>query len=127
MQHVTVVWMHGSGVAARLRSIAVLVDNRFDPVTHPVHQNKYDWYQGGEPRSESRERAERAEREREKERSLSPSLGTDSRGGLLRAVQFHSLQGPGAEPTYLAAVDVFPTPSGSDDLRQLSAAAVYGE
>ncbi|CAE7939541.1 GUSB [Symbiodinium necroappetens] len=59
----------------QLRSIAVLVDNRFDPVTHPVHQIKYDWYQGG---------------------------------GLLRAVQFHSLQGPGAEPTYLAAVDVFP-------------------
>ncbi|CAE7775186.1 GUSB [Symbiodinium pilosum] len=56
-----------------LRSVTVLVDNRFDRVTHPVHQQKYDWYQGG---------------------------------GLLRAVQFHSLASP--QPIYLAGVEVFP-------------------
>ncbi|CAE7606314.1 uidA [Symbiodinium natans] len=56
-----------------LRSITVLVDNRFDHISHPVHQLKYDWYQGG---------------------------------GLLRAVQFHSLASQ--HLAYLAGVEVFP-------------------
>jgi len=27
--------------------VTVLVDNRFDQATHPVHQLKFDWYQSG--------------------------------------------------------------------------------
>ena len=123
------VWTHCSTVALRLRSITVLVDNRFDPVTHPVHQIKYDWYQGGRATKEGERECLLARGEGgnpftlalAKERERVPRLACKSRplslgpwplalrGGLLRAVQFHSL---GPELTYLAAVDVFPRPTG---------------
>eukprot|EP00927_Polykrikos_kofoidii_P070586 TRINITY_DN67006_c0_g1_i1.p1 TRINITY_DN67006_c0_g1~~TRINITY_DN67006_c0_g1_i1.p1 ORF type:complete len:768 (+),score=92.86 TRINITY_DN67006_c0_g1_i1:146-2305(+) len=30
-----------------IRTVLVLADNRFNKVTHPVHQPRYDWYQAG--------------------------------------------------------------------------------
>ncbi|CAE8723878.1 unnamed protein product, partial [Polarella glacialis] len=66
----------------RVRTVTILVDNRFDRRTHPVHQPGYDWYQAG---------------------------------GILRAVQLHSLPGP--DLSYLAAVEVFPRSLEHVDVR----------
>ena len=40
----------GHAFPGRSRRVSVLVDNRFDQRTHPVHQLKFDWYQGGAKR-----------------------------------------------------------------------------